>query len=133
MEGSGCGKRIARKLSGLLGIAASFSVAVAPAASAGETAPPPSAGLTVHVDPQTGRILAAPAPGTQPLELSQDLQNALSTSHEGLKEAPGTEPGGGMKLDLKGRFQSPMLATTDVEGKTRVQHLQVPTELNSKK
>lgn len=129
MEGSGYGKRIARKLWSLLGVAACFSMTAAPPASAQVGAQPP---LTVHVDPQTGRVLGAPAPGTQPLELSAEIQNALSTSHEGLNEVPGTEPGGGMKLDLQGRFQSPLLATTDAQGRTRIRHLQLPTGPSNK-
>jgi hypothetical protein len=130
MERSGYGTRIARKLWGLLGVAACFSMTATPPASAQADAPPP---LTVHIDPQTGRILAAPAPGTQPLELSPEIRNSLSTSHEGLKEVPGAEPGGGMKLDLMGRFRSPLLATTDAEGKTKLRHLHVPPELRNKK
>lgn len=131
MRGWRSGKCSARNFWSTLGFAACFSIAAAPVARAAEDTPPTS-GLTVHVDPQTGRILSEPAPGTQPLVLSPDIQNALSTSHEGLKEVPGAEPGGGMKLDLKGRFQSPLLATTDADGKTTIQHLKVPPAPSSK-
>jgi hypothetical protein len=36
-------------------------------------------------------------------------------------EAPA--PGGGVKVDLQGRFQSPLIATVDGNGKVRTQHL----------
>ncbi|MFO1101360.1 MAG: hypothetical protein U1E20_00470 [Methylocystis sp.] len=80
--------------------------------SAGANAPPPPAGLTVHVDPKTGEFVATPPPGSPPLSLTPQEQNAFSTSHEGLTEVPTAKPGGGYKLDLKGRFQSPTGVTT---------------------
>lgn len=84
-----------------------------PAQSGGASAPRPPAGLTVHVDPKTGEFVATPAPGTPPLSLTPEEQNAFSTSHQGLAEVPvTTAPGGGYKLDLKGRFQSPQGVTT---------------------
>ena len=79
--------------------------------------------MAVHIDPQTGRFLKEPVPGTVPLQLTPQVQNASSTSHEGLVEAPSAVPGGGIKLDLQGRFQSPLIATIDANGKVRMQHL----------
>lgn len=79
---------------------------------AGASAPRPPAGLTVHVDPKTGEFVATPAPGTPPLSLTPEEKEAFSTSHQGLVEVPVTKPGGGYKLDLKGRFQSPQGVTT---------------------
>jgi hypothetical protein len=32
-------------------------------------------------------------------------------------------PGGGVKVDLQGRFQSPLFAITDANGKVKMQHL----------
>jgi hypothetical protein len=77
--------------------------------------------MTVYVDPQTGAILPEPAPGSVPLRLSPQEQSALSTSHEGLVEVP--VPGGGVKVDLQGRFQSPLVGTIDTHGKLQMQHL----------
>ncbi len=91
---------------------------------AGESATVPSgaSGMMIHIDPQTGAILKEPAPGTVPLRLTPQLQNAFSRSHQGLIEVPSSVPGGGVKVDLQGRFQSPLLATIDANGKLKIQH-----------
>lgn len=122
------GSRFARNLrAGGIGGTACILMAAQPALSAevppatpatpaqsgaGASAPRPPAGLTVHVDPKTGEFVGAPAPGAPPLSLTPEEQNAFSTSHQGLAEVPVTTPGGGYKLDLKGRFQSPQGVTT---------------------
>lgn len=80
-------------------------------------------GMKVYIDPRTGRILTEPPPGTAPLQLTPNEQNALSTSHQGLVEVPSSSPGGGVKLDLQGRFQSPLIGTIDANGKVKIQHL----------
>ncbi len=79
--------------------------------------------MVIYIDPQTGALLKEPAPGTVPLQLTPQLQNALSTSHHGLIEEPSPVPGGGVKLDLQGRFRSPLFVTTDASGKLRIRHL----------
>ena len=94
--------------------------------NAGASQPPAAvpkgaAGMIIYIDPQTGAILNEPAPGTVPLQLTPKLQNALSTSHQGLVETPAA--GGGVKIDLQGRFQSPLVATIDANGNLRIQHL----------
>jgi hypothetical protein len=120
------GRQIARRLlASLLGIAACFAVTAQPAFAQDAA---PQGGMTVHIDPRTGEILKAPAPGSVPLQLSPREQNALSTSHEGLVQVPSTVPGGGVKLDLQGRFQSPLIATVGEDGKVRMQHLGEPVE-----
>jgi hypothetical protein len=95
-------------------------------ANAGASQPPAAvpegaAGMIIYIDPQTGAILHEPAPGTVPLQLTPQLQNALSTSQQGLVETPAA--GGGVKVDLQGRFQSPLTATLDANGNLRLQHL----------
>jgi hypothetical protein len=89
--------------------------------------------MTIHIDPKTGALLKEPAPGTVPLQLTPQLQNALSTSHEGLVETPSSVPGGGVKLDLQGRFQSPLFVTIDADGKVKMQHLDATPESGDKK
>ena len=79
--------------------------------------------MMIHVDPKTGAIRKEPAPGTVPLQLTPQLQNALSTSHQGLVEAPSPVAGGGIKVDLQGRFQNPLFATIDADGRVKMQHL----------
>src|SRR5262245_57755342 len=103
---------------GLLGIVVGLGFAVQPSFStddppqvSGQSKIGAAAGMTVHVDPQTGALRREPAAGTAPLQLSPQLQNALSTSHQGLVETPSPVPGGGIKVDLQGRFQSPLMVT----------------------
>lgn len=154
MKGRSYGKQVARRLlTSLLGIAACLAVTAQPAfpeegspvssgptqAGSGTSVPQPPAdkpaavpedasGMRVHVDPQTGAILPEPAPGTRPLQLTPQEQNTLSTSHEGLVEVPSPLPGGGVKLDLQGRFQSPLIGTIDANGKVKIEHLGEPHE-----
>jgi hypothetical protein len=125
-----------RHVAGFHGVAAFGAMALQPALagdapSPGVSAAPPAAttpapqgegGMTVYVDPKTGQILSEPAPGTQPLTLSPQERNSLSTSHQGLREEPNSVPGGGYKLNLQGRFQNTMFGTVGADGKPRVQH-----------
>ena len=92
-----------------------------------------ASGMTIHIDPQTGAILKEPAPGAVPLKLTPQLKNALSKSHEGLVETPSSVPGGGVKVDLQGRFQSPLVVTIDAEGKVKLQHLDELPDSGNKK
>ena len=149
MKGRTYGQLVARRLlTSLLAAGACFAVAAQPAFS-GESQPPPAgqtqmesglsvaqppaekpaavpggtSGMTIHIDPQTGAILNEPAPGTVPLQLTPEIQNAFSTSDTGLVEVPSAVPGGGVKVDLQGRFQSPVFATIDANGKVKILHL----------
>ena len=114
------GKQVTRGLlTSLLGVAACFvavplghtqtgaetSVAQSPA---GKPDPTPSgtSGWKVYVDPQTGVIRRGPAPGTVPAPLSPQEQERLSTSSEGLVVVPNPGPGGGVMMDLQGRFHN---------------------------
>jgi hypothetical protein len=45
---------------------------------------------------------------------------ALSTSTEGLEAVPSPVPGGGMMIDLQGRFQNAATATVDDSGQATV-------------
>jgi hypothetical protein len=97
-----------------------------PSAEKSAAAPEGASGLTIHIDPQTGAILSAPGPSSVPLQLSPQLRNALSTSHEGLVAVPSSVPGGGVKVDLQGRFRSPLIATVGADGRLKTQHLGEP-------
>lgn len=79
--------------------------------------------MMIHIDPRTGALLREAAPGSVPLQLTPQLRNAFSTSHQGLAEVPIAAPGVGVKVDLQGRFQSPLIATTDASGNLKIQHL----------
>jgi hypothetical protein len=120
MKSRGHRERITRRLlMGLLAAGACVAVPAPPVFSAEGDAP----GLMIYIDPQTGAILKEPSPGTVPLQLTPQLQNAFSTTHHGLAEVLISAPGGGVKVDLQGRFQSPLFATVDANGKTKIQHL----------
>jgi hypothetical protein len=90
-------------------------------------------GMNVYIDPQTGAFLSEPAPGAPPLELSPAERDALSTSHQGLVEVPSPVPGGGVKLDLQGRFQSPLMGTVGPDGNVTMQHQQLDVPPGDKK
>ena len=90
--------------------------------------PGDTSGMMIHIDPKTGAIRKEPAPGTVPLQLTPQLQNALSTSHQGLVEAPSPVAGRGIKVDLQGRFQNPLFATIEADGKVKMQHLDETSE-----
>ena len=120
-------------MKGLLVVAACVALAAPFAFAQGQPAPtgktPASAaapGMIIHIDPQTGAILEGPAPGSVPLQLTPELQNSLSTSNQGLVEVPSSVPGGGVIIDLQGRFQSPLVGTIDSSGKLKIQHLHQP-------
>lgn len=85
-------------------------------------------GMVIYIDPKTGALLQEPAPGAVMMEFSPAMRNAMSTSSEGLVERESPVPGGGMIVDLQGRFQSPLIATVDADGKVKMHH---PTELGA--
>ncbi|UJB65240.1 hypothetical protein YS110_11015 [Acidovorax sp. YS12] len=83
----------------------------------------PQGGMMGYIDPETGQITDTPPTTKQaPIELSPELQNAMSTSSEDLAEEKSPLPGGGHFIDLKGRFQSPLLGTQDKDGKINFIH-----------
>jgi hypothetical protein len=79
-------------------------------------------GLRIQIDPQTGRF-TEPPPGTVPPAGPPAAEAARSTSGVGLVEVPSPTPGGGVKVDLQGRFQSPLVGTVGPDGKVRIEHL----------
>lgn len=88
-----------------------------PATTGGTAAPAGRAGQMIYADPATGARTAAPANSA---EAAAALANnpALSTSQEGLVEQPA--PGGGVMIDLQGRFRSAAEATIGPDGKPHV-------------
>ena len=77
--------------------------------------------MKIYRDPVTGEFVDPPAEAPAQVSLPPDA--ALSTSSEGLVETPSPVPGGGVIVDLQGRFRSPLMATQDAEGRVTIQHL----------
>jgi len=73
------------------------------------------AGNWVHVDPQTGRRVPPPPAGRAMVPPVP----AFSTSHQGLVEK--SAPGGGVMIDLQGRFRSAATATVGADGEAHVE------------
>ena len=78
-----------------------------PAAAAVEAG---RAGQRIQIDPQTGARVRPSAPTA-----AIPPNPAFSTSHQGLVEQ--AAPGGGVMVDLQGRFRSAATATTGPDGK----------------
>jgi len=85
--------------------------------------PTGSAGRKIFVDPVTGKLIPPPA---QPALVLPQTEDALSTSGEGLREIPGKTRGGGIKIDLQGRFRSTVTATVNPDGKLTTRCLTEP-------
>jgi hypothetical protein len=71
-----------------------------------------AAGYIVHIDPLTGELTPSPA-STIETKGNERLQNAILTSSQGLSEEPSAVAGGGIMVDLHGRFQNVFIVTLD--------------------
>src|SRR5205085_5584762 len=78
------------------------------------------AGLKVHIDPATGRIVPPPA-NAAPNPVAKEM---FKSSHEGLVEEPGTTAAGGFKVDARGRFRSAVTVSLGPDGKPLVNCLE---------
>lgn len=83
--------------------------------------PGEAASMRVYINPNTGEILE-PSVGALATEAPESREEAFSTSSEGLVETPSPVPGGGIILDLQGRFHSPLVATKKADGKISIEH-----------
>ena len=73
------------------------------------------------IDPETGEFVNSPEQETP--AASESIQpSALSISAETMEEASSPVPGGGVMIDLNGRFQSPVSATVEGNGETTIEH-----------
>ena len=87
--------------------------------------------MRVYRDPKTGKF-GVPPPSSAARRRAPTLQQALSRSHEGLEEVYSDTPGGGIYVDLKGRFLAPIVATKGPGGKVSVECLHGQTEVHAK-
>jgi hypothetical protein len=74
-----------------------------------------AAGLRAYIDPETGRFVPEPPPGVVD-EVDRATAAALSTRSEDLVEQPSPVPGGGVMVELEGRFQSAIEMSVDESG-----------------
>lgn len=93
---------------GALACAVPSGVLADPPAEPGTAA---AAGSWINVDPHTGKRIPVPSTGAG-VQLPADP--AFSTSHSGLVEQ--AAPGGGVMVDLQGRFRSAATATVGPDG-----------------
>jgi len=93
--------------SSLAPLALATIVFVASAAAEQAGAPAGAAGMRVYRDPATGK-LGSPPPGAVAPPPEQGEEN-----EEPLVEEPSPTPGGGVSVDLKGRFKSTTGVTSD--------------------
>ena len=82
-----------------------------------------ASGLYAWAD-EAGRLVEAPAADLERTWVPWEIENALSTSHEGLVEI--THPSGASGLDLRGRFHHGLFATVDASGQARYGHEMQP-------
>ena len=78
------------------------------------------AGMVVHIDPHTGQPTTHPLP-EQSAALEKLEAARANRSTVGLVEEKG--PTGGMMVNLRNRFRSPLIAVKKQDGSVRVDHL----------
>lgn len=78
-------------------------------------------GMTISIDPESGEMQSRTP--EMNLRLPASMSNAMSTSSQGLQEEYSPDdPGKGVKVNLQGRFQSPLIATRNAAGQIVIQH-----------
>ncbi len=83
-------------------------------------------GMVVFIDPQTGRRTSRPLP-EQSAAMAAILKAQANRSSAGLVQEAG--PRGGVSVNLRGRFRTPMMARVGKDGKVVVDHFQCPPEV----
>ncbi len=83
--------------------------------------PKGSSTMKAYIDPETGEFITSP--GEEPaMDKKRAAEAAYSTSHDGLVETPSKTPGGGIMIDLQGRFRNPLTAKQERNGNLIIQH-----------
>jgi hypothetical protein len=73
-------------------------------------------GVVVHIDPITGEFLP------EPPAYSVATPQAAKAPEPQFFEVPSTVPGGGVVVELKGHFRTPLVATIETDGKVKLNH-----------
>jgi hypothetical protein len=79
-----------------------------------ESIPAGASGMRLYVDPATGEFLEEPLEGESVQMSAEEMAPFFSTSEVGLVEEEA--PGGGVMINLKGRFQQAFTARIDETG-----------------
>jgi len=79
--------------------------------------------MVVHIDPKTGEIITPPASALSGQGPRQPVDASKKPPAE-LRETLSPVPGGGVMIPLDGRFDTPLSATIDTDGKVRFEHKQ---------
>ncbi|HSO17951.1 MAG TPA: hypothetical protein VLT88_00750, partial [Desulfosarcina sp.] len=82
---------------------------------------PQPAAQKAHVDPDTGELVPRPFPN-QAVPVESGQLSTLGTTDEAVEIVPSPVPGGGVMIDLKGRFHNPVSATMDDGKEPRIGH-----------
>ncbi|MGB5474024.1 MAG: hypothetical protein WBQ78_11160 [Gammaproteobacteria bacterium] len=88
-------------------------------------APIAAQGLRVYRDPKTGQ-LGSPPPVQAPSVLTTAEQRMLNRSDQGLQSR--TLPGGGVAVNLQGRYRSMAVATVGADGQAAVSCALTPAQ-----
>ncbi len=107
-------------LSGMCGSAQAAGTDDKATPSPPENAAVASPGMKVYIDPETGELLEQPPKGTQ----------AMVTPSAALPEPEQVEspvPGGGVMVDVRKRFQTPLQVRMGSDGKPVLRHGDVPS------
>jgi hypothetical protein len=87
--------------------------------------------MKIYIDPETGNFSEPP---TQPVPTeSQKSFDASKELAPELRQVPSPRPGGGVMIDLKGRFRNPLTVNRRVDGKRTLGHSSEPANSSEKK
>jgi hypothetical protein len=94
-----------------------------PAASVNRTRPPlqKAPAMKIYIDPKTKNFSDPPPAQQLPTESQKAFEPSQASALE-LRPASSPRPGGGVMIDLKGRFRSPLTATRKADGKLAIEH-----------
>ena len=72
-------------------------------------------GMRAYIDPETRKFVPPPV-FVEPDQSSYNVQDQMNYSSEGLVEKPSEVEGGGIMVDLQGRFRNTSVATINPDG-----------------
>jgi hypothetical protein len=91
-----------------------------------------ASGIIVHIDPKTGEIITPPT-GALPGEVPPSPVDSTKKPPEELRQVPSPVPEGGVVIQLDERFDTPLSATIDADGKVKLGHKSATSDSGDKK